>query len=177
MVFHFVRAVRIRLELNEIVESLFHLLDLVSKSLLAPFIHVCDGAAETGNSPLLFLKRLLCLPLQALHSAQLLIHTCSCCLPPFGLWPPVCFTGEQGINTVTNLDFIMLFPVWQALFMFLFFGIFYVPFTSVPSARLCPRQFFSTSFRGTMIMWPQPMHFNLKSIPTRRTSHSLLPQG
>ena len=37
--------------------------------------------------------------------------------------------------------------------------------------------FFSTSLRAIIIWCPQPMHFKRKSAPTRRTSHSLLPQG
>lgn len=37
--------------------------------------------------------------------------------------------------------------------------------------------FFSTSFLAIMIWCPQPKHFNLKSAPTRRISHSLLPHG
>ena len=37
--------------------------------------------------------------------------------------------------------------------------------------------FFSTSFLAIMIWCPQPKHFSLKSAPTRRISHSLLPHG
>ena len=36
---------------------------------------------------------------------------------------------------------------------------------------------FSTCRRGSMTWWPQPVHFNRKSAPTRRISHSGLPQG
>ena len=42
---------------------------------------------------------------------------------------------------------------------------------------ISPLAFFSTSFRGTIIWCPHPMHFRRKSAPTRRTSHSWLPQG
>ena len=48
---------------------------------------------------------------------------------------------------------------------------------STPSAPFSPLAFFSTSFLGTMIMCPQPIHFKRKSAPTRIISHSLLPQG
>lgn len=47
----------------------------------------------------------------------------------------------------------------------------------VPSLPVKPLAFFSTSFLGTMIIWPQPVHFKRKSAPTRRISQSLLPQG
>lgn len=50
-------------------------------------------------------------------------------------------------------------------------------FSTVPSGFLRPLVFFSTSCLVTMTIWPQPMHFSLKSAPTRRISHSWLPQG
>ena len=37
--------------------------------------------------------------------------------------------------------------------------------------------FFSALLRGSMTSWPQPWQRSRKSIPTRSTSHSLLPQG
>ena len=37
--------------------------------------------------------------------------------------------------------------------------------------------FFSACFRGIMIICPHPQHLSLKSIPTRRTSHSYEPHG
>ena len=37
--------------------------------------------------------------------------------------------------------------------------------------------FFSSSFLAIIIWWPQPKHFNRKSAPILKTSHSLLPQG
>ena len=36
---------------------------------------------------------------------------------------------------------------------------------------------FSTRGRAIITWWPHPVHFSLKSAPTRRISHSLLPQG
>ena len=45
------------------------------------------------------------------------------------------------------------------------------------SAFLILFVFFSTSFLGTMIWWSHPQQRIRKSIPTRKTSHSLLPHG
>ena len=57
MCFHFVRAVRVlRLELDEVVESLFCFLNLVSKSLLAPIINACYSATEAGDITLYLLQ-------------------------------------------------------------------------------------------------------------------------
>ena len=47
MSLYLVRAVCLALEVDEVVESLFALLDLICKSLLAPFVHINDIAAET----------------------------------------------------------------------------------------------------------------------------------
>ena len=49
MCLYLVRAVGITFKMNEVVESLFHFLDLVSKLFLAPFIHICNSSAETGD--------------------------------------------------------------------------------------------------------------------------------
>ena len=56
MSLYLVRAVCLALKVDEVVESLFALLDLVCKSLLAPFVHINDIAAETCNIAFHFLK-------------------------------------------------------------------------------------------------------------------------
>lgn len=46
MSLYLVRAVCLALKVDEVVESLFALLDLICKSLLAPFVHIDDIAAK-----------------------------------------------------------------------------------------------------------------------------------
>ena len=50
-------------------------------------------------------------------------------------------------------------------------------FSTVPSGFLSPLVLFSTNCLVTITIWPQPIHFSLKSAPTRRISHSWLPHG
>ena len=52
-----------------------------------------------------------------------------------------------------------------------------LPFQSVEGFFVIVRIFFSALKRGTMISWPQPRHFNLKSAPVRNTRHCFSPQG
>ena len=55
MSLNLVRAVCLTLEVDEVVESFFALLDLVCKSLLAPFVHINEIAAETCELAVHFL--------------------------------------------------------------------------------------------------------------------------
>lgn len=88
-------------------------------------------------------------------------------LPPFGLWLINLIMSKEFY--ITSLDNNMNRGTFQGFFtIFLYF-------LSVRDVR--PRSFFSTSFLGTIIWCPQPIHFRRKSAPTRMISHSLLPHG
>ena len=52
---NFCRASSRCIELNEVVESFFHLLDLVSKSLLASVFHLCNSTAKASDNLFRFL--------------------------------------------------------------------------------------------------------------------------
>ena len=43
------RNICLSIELNKVVVAFLHVLDLVSKLLLAPLIHICDVTAEFGH--------------------------------------------------------------------------------------------------------------------------------
>ena len=53
---HFCRACSISIKLDEVVVALSHFLDLVSKFLLAPLVHVGDGTVEALNQSFHFLE-------------------------------------------------------------------------------------------------------------------------
>ena len=88
----------------------------------------------------------------------MLIHTCSCYSYLLVVFWPSAHPVESKDIVYHDFQYYHIFTLQASAFLNL----------------LC---FFSTIFRATMIWWPHPWHFNRKSAPTRRISHSKTAAG